>query len=106
MLANDKEINDGDEYLNGSIDCVDNTTNFLSIHEALDLLPEWSVGTPEVRNRIDNGLAHWTTVMIDDQSGEPWSIDSWFRPHGHLPYVMPRVSWAENKKGREAPYVE
>ncbi|MDX1345744.1 MAG: hypothetical protein R3179_07585, partial [Sedimenticolaceae bacterium] len=38
------------------------------------------------------------------ESGDQWSVDSWFRPNGHLPMVMPLQSWLDEKKAWEAPY--
>jgi hypothetical protein len=54
-----------------------------------------------VRNIVE---VHWTAVLIDQESELPWSIDSWYRPNGHLPMVMPLKSWMDGKKGWEEPY--
>ncbi|MEN8175238.1 MAG: hypothetical protein ABFS23_05715 [Pseudomonadota bacterium] len=107
VLSNDRAINDWDEHANGRTDCVDNatnTTNFLHVLEDLELLPGWSVTEPRVRDRFDFGLVHWTAVLTDENNSQPWSVDSWFRPHGHLPYVMPLSDWSKSVKGWEPPF--
>ena len=60
--------------------------------------------SPEVRNVLDFHGVHWTAVVTDKRSGSPWSVDSWFRPHGHLPFVMPLADWTREKKAWEPPY--
>jgi hypothetical protein len=107
VLANDQAINDRDADLIGRTDCVDNasnTTNFLHVLSDLALLDGWSVAAPEVRARFDFGAVHWTAVLTDSQGGQRWSVDSWFRPHGHLPFVMPIEDWREEKRGWEPPF--
>ena len=47
---------------------------------------------------------HWTAVITDVETGLQWSVDSWFRPNGHLPMVMPLRSWLDEKKAWEAPF--
>lgn len=107
VLANDQAINDQDADLDGRTDCVDNatnTTNFLRVLSDLSLLGDLTVVAPRVRDRFDFGAVHWTAVVVDGQNGEQWSVDSWFRPHGHLPFVMPLDSWLAGKKGWEPPF--
>jgi hypothetical protein len=106
-LANDREINEFDREVRGRLDCVDsssNTTTYLRILQDLGQLPGWSVTSPEVRNVLDFHGVHWTAVVTDKRSGSPWSVDSWFRPHGHLPFVMPLADWTREKKAWEPPY--
>jgi hypothetical protein len=105
LLANDLSINE-DGGLDGRTDCVDNSTNtttYLSILRDAGGLKGWSVSQPKVRKRFDVHAVHWTAVVVDTESGTPWSIDSWFRPNGHLPMVMPLRSWRREKKGWEPP---
>ena len=106
-LGNDREINDYDADEEGRTDCVDNasnTTTFLKVLQEYSQLPGWSVSAPAVRDLLDIQRVHWTAVLIDDDSGLQWSVDSWFRPHGHLPFVMPLSDWLESKKGWEPPF--
>lgn len=106
-LANDREINEFDKDVEGRLDCVDsssNTTTYLRILEDLGQLPGWTVTTPVVRNVMDFHGVHWTAVVTDRASGKNWSVDSWFRPHGHLPFVMPLADWKRDKKAWEPPF--
>lgn len=106
-LANDREINEFDKGVEGRLDCVDsssNTMTYLKILEALRQLPGWSVAKPVVRNVMDFYGVHWTAVVTDQASGKAWSVDSWFRPHGHLPFVMPVADWKRDKKAWEPPF--
>ena len=106
VLSNDRAINDQEKNVEGRTDCVDNasnTTAFLHILSDLSALPDWSVTVPKVRSMFQLTRVHWTAVVMDDKSGDLWSVDSWFRRHGHLPYVMPLDEWVDEKKGWEAP---
>jgi len=106
-LANDQAINDFDGEVEGRMDCVDitsNTTTFLHILRDLGQLPGWQVSAPEVRGFFDITAVHWTAVITDLETGLPWSVDSWFRPHGHLPMVMPLANWIDEEKAWEPPF--
>ncbi len=107
LLANDRAINDFEENVDGRTDCVDNTSNtttYLHILRDIGELTGWTVSSPRVRNRLDVTAVHWTAVVTDTDNGQPWSIDSWYRPNGHLPTVMPLQSWINEKKGWEPPF--
>lgn len=106
-LGNDREINEFDRDVEGRLDCVDsssNTTTYLQILQDLGQLPGWAVAEPEVRNVLDFYGVHWTAVVTDKDSGKNWSVDSWFRPHGHLPFVMPVADWTRDKKAWDPPF--
>ena len=106
QLANDREINDFDKDVDGRLDCVDSSTNtstYLRILQDLGQLPGWSVAPAEVRNLLDLHGVHWTAVVINND-GARWSVDSWYRPHGHLPFVMPLADWSNDKKAWVPPY--
>ena len=107
LFANDLAINDSEADKQGRMDCVDNTSNtstYLHILRDIGVLSGWTVSSPIVRNRFDVGSVHWTAVISDTESNQQWSVDSWYRPNGHLPIVMPLKSWRKSKKGWEAPY--
>jgi len=107
LLANDRAINDSEADVWGRMDCVDNssnTTTYLHILQDIGELGGWKVSSPIVRNRFDVSAVHWTAVLIDTESELPWSVDSWYRPNGHLPIVMPLRSWLDEKKGWEPPF--
>lgn len=107
LLANDLAINDFEVGVEGRMDCVDNasnTTTYLHILRDIGELAGWTVSSPNVRRLLDITTVHWTAVILDTESGLPWSVDSWFRPNGHLPMVMPLSSWIDKKKGWEPPF--
>ena len=107
VLANDQAINKYELELIGRMDCVDNasnTTTYLQILRDIGELPGWTVSTPEVRDRFNLRGVHWTAVITDKESGQDWSVDSWFRPNSHLPLVMPLQSWIDEKKAWEPPF--
>ncbi len=107
VLTNDRAINDQDKDVEGRTDCVDNasnTTTFLHILDDLKVLPSWSVAPPKVRKLLYLTRVHWTAVVVDEKTGGLWSIDSWLRRHGHLPFVMPLDDWVEEKRPWEAPF--
>ncbi|WP_295587408.1 hypothetical protein [uncultured Lamprocystis sp.] len=89
------------------MDCVDNasnTTTYLHILRDIRELAGWTVSSPKVRSLFDLTAVHWTAVIIDTESGLPWSVDSWFRPNGHLPMVMPLSNWIDKEKAWEPPF--
>lgn len=106
ILANDTAMNIDDRESPGRTDCVDNSTNtttYLQILSDLGQLPGWNIAPPEVRDIFDIQSVHWTAVVTDGHDGRTWSVDSWFRPNGHLPFVMPLKSWKRAMKGWEPP---
>jgi hypothetical protein len=106
LLANDLAINEHEEAVEGRTDCVDNssnTTTYLNILRDTGGLQGWAVSQPKVRKRFDVNAVHWTAVIVDIETGAAWSVDSWFRPNGHLPIVMPLRSWRRERKGWEPP---
>lgn len=107
LLAKDRAINDQDQNVQGRTDCVDNssnTTTFLHILQDFSALPGWSVRPPQVRDLFLLSQVHWTAVVADQKSGKQWSVDSWYRPHGHLPFVLPLLDWQDGKKGWKFPF--
>lgn len=107
LLANDLAINDSEAEVKGRMDCIDNasnTTTYLHILRDIRELAGWTVSSPKVRSLFDLTAVHWTAVILDTESGLPWSVDSWFRPNGHLPLVMPLSSWSARKKAWEPPF--
>jgi hypothetical protein len=107
LLANDLGINDSEYGVEGRTDCIDNATNtttFLHILQDFQELPGWSIASPEVRHVFSFNQVHWTAVVTDTDSRNSWSIDSWYRPQGHLPLVMPLPSWMDDKLGWEPPF--
>lgn len=107
LLANDRAGNEEDREVEGRTDCVDNasnTTTYLRILQDLAALPGWSVAAPRTRNPLPLDEVHWTAVVKDRNDGRQWSVDSWYRPHGHLPFVMPLADWLDEQKAWEPPF--
>lgn len=105
-LANDLAINDQDQDLDGRTDCIDNssnTTTFLRVLRDLQDLPGWRIAEAVVRDRLTEDV-HWTAVITDEGTGEDWAVDSWYRPHGHLPFVQPLGAWGAGDKAWEPPF--
>jgi len=108
LLVNDLPMNELEEDTVGRTDCIDNssnTTTYLHILQDIGELSGWTITTPDVRNRI-LVTVHWTAVMIDNDSGLSWSVDSWYRPNGHLPMLMPMEDWFDEKVAWKPPFEE
>lgn len=108
LLVNDLPMNELEEDIVGRTDCIDNssnTTTYLHILRDIGELPGWTVLSPDVRNRI-LVTVHWTAVMVDAESGLSWSVDSWYRPNGHLPMLMPLQDWLDEKVAWQPPFEE
>lgn len=106
LLANDDAINTKDGGLEGRMDCVDNvsnTTTYLRVLQEMDLIPGWSLAPPQVRDLFSFDV-HWTAVIVDTKRRQRWSVDSWLRPNGHLPFVMPLADWSRGELPWEAPF--
>jgi len=109
LLANDLSRNEFEEDIVGRTDCVDNssnTTTYLEILRDIGELPGWTVSSPQVRNRFLFHLVHWSAVVIDNDNNHPWTVDSWYRPNGHLPMVMPLQDWIDEKEAWKPPFEE
>ena len=107
ILVNDEGENEKDRGLAGRTDCIDNSTNTRTyLHVLMDLgeIEGWTMASPEIRNRFDVNTVHWTAVLRNETDGQPWSIDSWYRPNGHLPFVMPLGEWRQERFGWEPPF--
>jgi len=107
ILANDRELNDREFGVYGRMDCVDNasnTANYLKILMDFGQLPLWRVEAPSMRKPLDLNAVHWSAVLKDEATGEKWAVDSWFRPNGHLPFVLPLNVWKDETQGWLPPY--
>ncbi len=105
-LANDLPVNDQEFGVEGRTDCVDNATNtttFLKVLLELGHLQGWQIIEPKVRKPWDINRVHWTAA-VRDSSNKTWSVDSWFRRHGHLPFVMPLSNWQREELAWEGPH--
>ena len=106
-LGNDRSVNTQEAGVDGRMDCVDNasnTTTYLHILEDLGTLPGWIVSSPRVRMTSSINRVHWTAVVVDETTEERWSVDSWYRENGHLPFVVPLDDWLRESRGWEPPF--
>lgn len=106
LLINDLSMNEHEEDTVGRTDCIDNssnTTNYLHILRDIGELSGWTISSPDVRNRLLITV-HWTAVIVDTDSGLSWSVDSWYRPNGHLPMLMPLQDWFNEKVAWKPPF--
>jgi hypothetical protein len=80
-------------------DCVDsslNTTSVLAVLEQLNLLKHHHLAAPVARGHLINlRPPHATAVLIENGSGEKWSVDLWTRNYGEPPEIMPLARWLE-----------
>jgi hypothetical protein len=78
-------------------DCIDssrNTTSLLLILDDMGLLKFHQVELPAARGAlIDGRWPHATGVVSERTSGKKWAIDTWTRPFGERPEVMPLDLW-------------
>jgi hypothetical protein len=108
LLANDEAVNTSDQDREGRMDCIDNasnTTTYLHVLHELGLLTGWSPAPPQVRDAFSMSV-HWTAVAIDRERDEAWSVDAWYRPNSHLPFVMPLADWEDKAIGWHAPFAQ
>lgn len=81
----------------GQMDCIDTSTNTLTLLYVLDelhLLHHHSIELPVSKHMIlDGGGPHTTAVLLDRKSAVRWAFDPWTHNNGELPDVMPLDSW-------------
>jgi hypothetical protein len=82
----------------GQLDCISeskNTTTYLRLLQANDLLKWHSVETREVRTLLI--FSHWSAVIRDKSSGERYVVDSWFLDNGQPPYIQTLADWKSRR---------
>jgi hypothetical protein len=79
-------------------DCIDastNTTDVLLVLEQLQLLRHHDVIGPSSRLSLVGHVSfHSTAVLAERRSGRKWAVDSWTRPNGEVPDIMPLETWS------------
>lgn len=88
----------------GQMDCIDeaaNTTSYLLIAEKRGYLAHHEVRRPVARGFfLDGRYPHATAVVREKRSGTPYAVDSWRKPNGERPVVMPLAAWFEESPAR------
>lgn len=80
----------------GQMDCIDESTNtrtFLIYLERRGLLKHHTVQRNVTRGfLIDRRYPH-STAVLQEKSGEKWTVDSWYAPAGGAPDIMKLSRW-------------
>lgn len=81
----------------GQMDCIDestNTTSYLLLAEKRGFLKYHSVQRPVARGFfLDGRYPHATAVVTEVGSGQKYAVDSWRKPNGERPIIMPLELW-------------
>jgi hypothetical protein len=80
----------------GQMDCIDestNTTVYLRLLAANDLLRWHEVGPDATRGYFLFGWPHTTATIRETGSGEDYAVDSWFFDNGVEPVIIPLKLW-------------
>ncbi|HQF30461.1 MAG TPA: hypothetical protein PLJ34_03360, partial [Hyphomicrobiales bacterium] len=81
----------------GQMDCVDeatNTTSLLVLASERGLLAHHRVGAPVARGFfLDGRYPHVTAVLVENDDGRPYAVDSWPGPNAAPPEVMTLDKW-------------
>ena len=89
----------------GQMDCIDeatNTTSYLLLLQSWTLLRHHTVASPVARGFfLDGRYPHATAVVVDEQTGKPWAIDSWPKANGVKPDVMTLQRWFDSFPWRD-----
>ncbi len=83
----------------GQTDCVDETANMIQFLVLLDhhgLLLHHTVDEPVLKDPLVEGWFHFTATIKEHESGEIWSVDSWYFDSGHPAIVLPIDMWRED----------
>lgn len=88
--------------LEPQMDCIDessNTTTYLTLFEQARLLRWHSVEPVAHRGYLFfGGWPHYTALIRDNQTGEQWVVDSWFRDNGVYPDIVDLDTWKDGWK--------
>ncbi len=80
----------------GQMDCIDestNTTVYLRLLAAENLLRWHEVGADATRGYFLYGWPHTTATIREKSSGDEYVVDSWFFDNGVEPVVIPLKQW-------------
>ncbi|WP_319379753.1 hypothetical protein [Thiomicrorhabdus sp.] len=96
---NDKAKNSGTGE-SGQMDCIDestNTTTYLTLFERRSWLKWHRVRDKVVRRPFFFDI-HWTAVIQENQTGQVFAVDSWFRENGKEPLILKLEDWKLKKE--------
>ena len=82
----------------GQMDCIDestNTTVYLRLLAANDLLRWHEVGPDATRGYFLFGWPHTTATVREKSSGNEYAVDSWFFDNGAEPVIIPLKQWRD-----------
>jgi hypothetical protein len=86
----------GKSHEKGQMDCVDESTNTRALLLYLaerNLLKFHKVGRNVSRGFfIDGRYPHFTAIVVDP-GGTRWVVDSWYKPTGSAPDILPYEQW-------------
>jgi hypothetical protein len=91
------------DLLSGSdpaqLDCIDeaaNSTSYMMVIRDLGLLKYHTLGHPISKGfLLDGRYPHVTAVLLENETGEPYAIDSWIFANGEEPMVMTLKDWKD-----------
>ncbi len=82
---------------NHQLDCIDetvNTTHYIGFLQKAGWLKFHEITEPTHRGYfIDGRWPHNTAVIREKETGALWAVDSFYRPNGEEPYILPRADW-------------
>lgn len=87
----------------GQLDCIAesrNTTTYLQLLADDGLLKWHEVAARRARQPWFFNV-HWSAVIVDRSTGEPFAVDSWFLDNGQAPSVQPLEDWLSGKPATE-----
>ncbi len=91
------------DLLSGSdpaqLDCIDeaaNSTSYMMVIRNLGLLKYHTIGHPISKGfLLDGRYPHVTALLLENETGEPYAIDSWIFANGEEPVVMTLQDWKD-----------
>ena len=95
----DKGGNFADRGEDGQMDCIDhstNTTTFLDLLQAHDLLRFHELAEPVRRIRYLVAV-HWAARIRDKDTQRAYAVDSWYHDNGRPALVIPVEDWRSGK---------
>jgi hypothetical protein len=79
------------------LDCIDetvNTTHYVGFLQKAGWLKFHEITEPTHRGYfIDGRWPHNTAVIREKETGTLWAVDTFYRPNGEEPYILPRADW-------------